>query len=136
MATETKKTTQEAEFTTLQPLNINDVVSVYEGKAETCCCGCSGRHFYSPAFTKEIAEYVREGWIYQPEEFNQDKITAITELVNEHIENTGTVRFLHGNDGVTYSLGEGFYLLELRGVSYHVNTKAEYEQVRRIMTKK
>ena len=118
---------------TLQPLKVNDVVSVYEGEAGTCCCGCAGEYYYSPAFAKLIAEYVSEHLIRQkPEQFNQEKVSAITELVNNHIEEEPHgIRIVYGNDGVTYPLGVGFYALELDGLRYHVRTTAEYELVRR-----
>ena len=118
----------------LQPLKVTDVVSVYEGEVGKCCCGCAGEYYYSPAFTELIAEYVGEHLICQPrpEQFNQEKITVITELVNKHIEEQHGVRILYGNDGVTHSLGGGFYVLELNGLKYHVRTTAEYEMNRRI----
>jgi hypothetical protein len=108
---------------TLQPLNVNDVVSVYEGEARNCCCGCAGERHYNPAFTERIAEYVGERLISQPkpEQFNEEKIAAITRLVNTHIACGGTC-----------SRGGGFYFLELNDLQYHVCTTAECELNRRI----
>jgi hypothetical protein len=108
---------------TIQPLKVETVVSVYEGLARKCCCGCAGEYYYNPALTDLIAEFVGEHLIYEPkrEQFNEEKITAITELVNNHIE-----------CGATYWLGGGFYSLELNDLRYHVRTTAEFELVRRI----
>jgi hypothetical protein len=108
---------------TIQPLKVENVVSVYEGLARECCCGCAGEYYYNRALTELIAELVGDHLIYEPkpEQFNEEKITAIIALVNNHIE-----------CGATYWLGGGFYSLELNGLRYHVRTTAEFELMRRI----
>jgi hypothetical protein len=120
----------------LKPLNVHDVVSVYQGKAGGCWC-CAGERYYNPAFTELIAEYVGERLISQPkpEQFNQGKVAFITEFVDRHIEKQPSEHILYGDDddyGVTYSLGDGLYILELNGLKYHVRTTADYELNRRI----
>jgi hypothetical protein len=93
--------------------------------------------YYNPAFTEQIAEYVGERLIYQPkpEQFNQAKVAFITEFVNRHIEKQPSERILYGDGddyGVTYSLGDGLYILELNGLQYHVRTTADYELQREV----
>ena len=107
----------------MQPLNVKDVVSVYEGEAGNCCCGCAGEYYHNPVLAERIAEYVEEHLIYQPkpEQFNQDKIAAITALVNKGIE-----------CGETEFWGRGLYSLKVLDQQYYVRTTAEYEVVRRI----
>jgi len=36
-------------------MKFNDkiVISVYSGKANKCCCGCSGKHYYAPGMGEE-----------------------------------------------------------------------------------
>jgi hypothetical protein len=116
---------------TLQPLNVNDVVSVYEGEAGTCCCGCAGEHFYNPALLQQIAEYVSEGLLIQPkpEQFNQEKVAFITEFVKRHID----PRNPDGDDGATEFWGGGLYILELNGLKYDVRTTADYALRREIL---
>lgn len=106
----------------LKPLKTKDVVSVYEGEARKCCCGCVGESYYNPTFSEQIAEYVLERLMRQPkpEEFNQEKVAAITRLVNTHIE-----------CGTTSAVREGYYFLELNGLQYHAYTIAESEAFRR-----
>jgi hypothetical protein len=106
----------------LKPLKAKDVVSVYEGEAQKCCCGCAGESYYNPAYTEQIAGYVGEHVMRQPkpEEFNQEKVAAITKLVKTHIE-----------CGTTSLVREGYYFLELNGMQYHAYTIAESEAFRR-----
>ncbi len=38
-------------------LRPDDVVSVYSGKKDHCCCGCSGKHTYNSMHLVEAAEH-------------------------------------------------------------------------------
>jgi hypothetical protein len=115
---------------TLQPLNVTDVVSVYEGEVGGCWC-CAGKHFYNPALVEQIAEYVSEGLLIQPkpEQFNQEKVAFITEFVNRHID----PRNPHGDDGATEFWDGGLYILELNRLKYRVRTTADYAFRREIL---
>lgn len=34
----------------IKDVKVEDVLSVYSGKANSCCCGCSGKHTYNPDY--------------------------------------------------------------------------------------
>lgn len=54
-------------------IRLEDVVSVYSGKANRCCCGCSGKHTYSSAHR----DTVRRGYEVLDEEVNDRSVKMI-----------------------------------------------------------
>jgi len=44
------------------------VVSVYSGKAHTCCCGCAGKHTYASSYRDEASK--RRGYSVEDHEIN------------------------------------------------------------------
>ena len=41
-------------------VNINDVTSVYKGRNEACCCGCSGTHTTTEENPKKVQRIVNK----------------------------------------------------------------------------
>lgn len=53
-------------ITNIQDVTVDDVMSVYSGRANTCCCGCAGKHTYN---SKHIHTATRDrGYKVRPEE--------------------------------------------------------------------
>lgn len=63
---------------TFEP-RIEDVASVYIGRANRCCCGCSGNHIYQES-TREFAGK-RRGYAVADSEINQKELERVFNLV-------------------------------------------------------
>lgn len=63
----------------VQKLTPDDVMSVYVGKNNRCCCGCSGSHRYSSK-NVELASKDR-GYDVGPKEINDRQVLKVLRLV-------------------------------------------------------
>lgn len=74
---------------TPEPLEVQDVVKVYEGRAGQCRCGCSGEYYYNPAFDNEInaRNADPDQALRWPEERKNSlaDVSRIVGLVNSHL---------------------------------------------------
>lgn len=55
--------------------NLENVVSVYSGKAYSCACGCKGKHTYASAYVN-MASAIR-GYEVKPDEVNDRTVKMI-----------------------------------------------------------
>ena len=62
-------------------INIDDIISVYSGKVNKCCCGCSGKHTYKKS-TQDIASKDR-GYTVRDEECNDKTVKLIINKMNK-----------------------------------------------------
>lgn len=61
-----------------------EIASVYSGKAGKCCCGCSGKHYYSSAHA-EWSEKNR-GYSIDPKEINDKQVKRIANIIAKNSE--------------------------------------------------
>jgi len=66
----------------LQSLSPSDIVSVYVGRANKCCCGCSGVHSYSTEHQAEASE--SHG--YQVDNVDDATVLKVLRTVQAHEE--------------------------------------------------
>lgn len=72
-----------------EPLKVQDVVKVYEGRAGHCRCGCSGEYYYNPAFDNKIN--ARNADLDQAPRWPEERknsltdVSRIVELINSHL---------------------------------------------------
>lgn len=65
-------------------INKEDIVSVYSGENHRCCCGCSGKHYYSSSVKRQGIEI--RGYALSDDDINDRMITKIVNLMNKHPE--------------------------------------------------
>lgn len=87
---------------------VEDVVSVYSGKAGKCACGCSGKHRYAAAHRALAGE--RRGYAVADDEVNDRQVRKVANLVA-------------GAGALLVSDGDGVFYAELDGRLYVVYTK-------------
>jgi hypothetical protein len=63
----------------LQDLTVEDVLSVYSGKAGHCCCGCVGKHRYNSAFLDEAGK--NRGYAVASDEVDDKKVLKVLRLI-------------------------------------------------------
>lgn len=65
------------------------VKSVYSGKDDHCCCGCSGTHYYASKHREEAGK--RRGYAIADEEVNDKQVTRIINRIEKLAEKGVTV---------------------------------------------
>ena len=70
----------------LQSIQPSQVVSVYAGLADKCCCGCSGEHVYASAH-RDLASKNR-GYEVGPGEVDDLQVVAILRLIQANADAT------------------------------------------------
>lgn len=87
----------------MKAFDFTKVTSVYSGKANRCCCGCSGKHYYKNE-TRELAGKNR-GYEIEDEEISDSMVKRIIKKIQENIsisENMDTC--------ISIELGERLYI--------------------------
>lgn len=72
--------------TKVEEIKIEDVLSVYSGKADSCCCGCAGKHYYKSNTDDRNAASKERGYPVQDDEVSDSMIKKVTRIVNEAIK--------------------------------------------------
>jgi hypothetical protein len=99
---------QAAKTAYVQNLKVSDVVSVYTGKAGSCCCGCSGIHRYSTKHAKVGAK--RRGYELETKEINDRHVAKVLRWVQAtSIANPALVKI--GQNHLAVDIGEKVYLV-------------------------
>lgn len=65
-------------------LDIDKVASVYSGKANKCCCGCSGKYYYAKKFQEWSSK--NRGYPVNDEDVNDRQVKRIVNKLNKNIE--------------------------------------------------
>lgn len=81
-------------------IELEKVASVYSGKSDKCCCGCSGKHTYASAH-KEWASSHR-GYAVMDEEVNDRVVRLHVAKINNHLNETEDL-----GECVSWDNGEG-----------------------------
>src|SRR5208282_1983606 len=79
MKNETKPEQIEKHTATILALTTDKVMSVYNGKAHKCCCGCAGTRSYNSKHV--VAASAKRGYLVDAEECNDKEIGRILKLV-------------------------------------------------------
>lgn len=66
----------------IQSMTTDDVMSVYSGKVNMCCCGCAGNHRYNSKY-REIAG-VDRGYDVTDEDINDRQVKKVLNLIKTH----------------------------------------------------
>lgn len=95
----------------LADLTIDDVRSVYSGKAGKCCCGCAGKHSYNPAHVKEATK--DRGYSIDENEINARQVKRVLNIIKANAAANGVTVEKNAPyvDGVVHII-EGFGVLE------------------------
>lgn len=72
--------------TTVEVVNfgtIEQVMSVYSGKDNCCCCGCAGKHYYASEHMKAASR--RRGYAVDESEVSDKMVTKVFNMVAKAI---------------------------------------------------
>lgn len=92
----------------IETLTVEQVVSVYSGKAGKCCCGCAGKHRYPAAKRAEASK--SRGYPVRDNEINDRQVSKVLNLVKEHA----------GKEGIETTTDETYASVEVDGRMYTV----------------
>jgi len=81
-------------------INVHDVMRVYSGTANRCCCGCSGKHTTASRFRELNGK--RRGYPVDDDEVSDRSVKIIVGKINKAIMNGGCL------PGGNVELGEGY----------------------------
>jgi len=88
-------------------LTLDNVASVYSGKAGRCCCGCSGKHTYASALRAEASK--SRGYEVRDEEINDRTVKIIfNKLMKNEFEKISDTCY-------SYETGSRLYVVYLKG---------------------
>jgi len=93
----------------LQNLSKDQVLSVYSGRDGKCCCGCSGKHSYNPAYEAEGSASV--GY---PVFCDGREVSRILNLVKKFED---SAEFADNNEWVSVTVGKKLYIVYPRRAS-------------------
>lgn len=79
-------------------IDIDNVSSVYSGKAGKCACGCAGKHTYASKHVKWASK--DRGYRVEEEEVNDRSVKLIVNRMNAIIE-SGDYEYPFREDGFT-----------------------------------
>ena len=101
--------------TTIDPktLKISDIMSVYSGKAGSCCCGCAGKHTYSTSY--RISAGDDRGYAVGEEECNDRTVTLIVGKIRAAVDAGAKLSVSPGKVGgfvaiVSVTVGKRLYV--------------------------
>lgn len=87
------------------PLQFDDVMSVYSGKAHKCCCGCSGKHTYSSQYRDVVSK--QRGYEIDDDEVSDRTVKLIMSKINRYVvEDPASFKIFLPTES---SLGSGYY---------------------------
>ena len=66
----------------MKAFDFTKVTSVYSGKANRCCCGCSGKHYYKNETRKEAGK--NRGYEIEDEEISDSMVKRIIKKIQEN----------------------------------------------------
>lgn len=75
-------TVNAAEMALAAEINLDDVLSVYSGRDNACCCGCAGAHRYASAHQAEGA--ASRGYPLEAADVNDREVARVVRLINEN----------------------------------------------------
>ena len=82
-------------------LTLDNVMSVYSGKVNACCCGCSGKHTYASAHV--VAAGVYRGYPVASDEVNDRTVKIIfNKAINAGVEKISNTIYSVDTDTRTY----------------------------------
>lgn len=88
-------------------IKMDDVMSVYSGKADACCCGCKGKHTYASKMRE--AAGINRGYPVTDDQVNDRVVKMIVRKMNAW---PGKMEFDLGH--VSVELNERLYVAYLK----------------------
>lgn len=68
----------------MDKVKLENVSSVYNGRNNTCCCGCAGTHTYASAHRKWASK--NRGYVVEDDEVNDAKVKRIVNKINNNMD--------------------------------------------------
>jgi len=68
----------------MNQITVDQVVSVYSGKANKCACGCSGTYRYASAYRDQGIQL--RGYAIDADEVNDRQVAKVVGLLNANIQ--------------------------------------------------
>lgn len=90
---------------TMNDVKLEGIMSVYSGRNERCCCGCSGKHTYASAHQKAAGKH--RGYAVTDDEVSDRSVKIV---FNKFIKNAGNVEF-HKDSHAALVIGTRFHVL-------------------------
>lgn len=67
-----------------KPIQLGNVLSVYSGESNHCCCGCAGKHYYPKARREEASK--NRGYAVSDDEVNDYMVRKVVKFINDHMD--------------------------------------------------
>lgn len=80
-------------------IDISKVQSVYVGRVNKCCCGCSGKHTYASAL-RDVASKSR-GYTVDDDEVNDVQVACVVNMIEQAEVVEGDMEYLVTVNGKT-----------------------------------
>lgn len=68
-----------------EPINRDDVLSVYNGEAGKCCCGCAGKHSYPKSGIARQVAGKKRGYPITDDECSDRSVTFVVNKINANL---------------------------------------------------
>ncbi len=81
---QTKKETQ-MEKKAIEPINKDQVLSVYSGEANACCCGCKGKHSYRESAIARAVASKKRGYPIDDNEVSERSVSFVVNKINANL---------------------------------------------------
>jgi len=88
-------------------IKIEDVMSVYSGRPDCCCCGCAGKHTYAYAHRAEASKH--RGYEVDDDQVSDRTVKLIVNKMNRLFE-TGVKPDVDAKDFVSVVGGSRLYI--------------------------
>lgn len=95
--------------TTIEPVKLEDVSSVYSGINGRCCCGCSGKHTYASAHREWASKH--RGYAVTDEDINDRTVKMLVNKINKNLDK---VEYDERPELVSVVLGNRLYVAYLK----------------------
>lgn len=73
----------------LADMSVDDVMSVYSGKAGACCCGCSGNYRYNSKHVNRAGK--SRGYEVSADEVNDRQVKRVLNIVKKNVSGVSQV---------------------------------------------
>lgn len=69
-----------------EPITKDQVLSVYSGEANACCCGCKGKHSYRASAIARAVASKKRGYKVDDDEVNERSVNFVVNKLNKNLD--------------------------------------------------